>query len=426
MSWLSVSFELAFSDVEAVTDALFEAGALSVDVEDAEAGTAAEEAQFAEGGAADARAWRRNRVRALVAADTDVPGLARAACARAGIAPPDCRVEAVADQDWVRATQSQFPPMRISGRLWIVPTWHAAPDPAALNIVLDPGLAFGTGTHPTTRMCLNWLERVVTGGATVIDYGCGSGILAIAAMKLGAGERRGHRHRRAGAACGARECNSESGPRRISRGGRIAPAAAADIVVANILSRPLVVLAPLLAALTAPGGRLALAGVLASQAAEVGAAYEEWFEIGMEREEEGWVLLTGVRKDEGALMAMVTRCPACNTTFRVAAPQLQAQQGMVRCGRCLTVFDGFTTLSTVEDPAAPDTAQPPAAAEQALPAATVAAAPQDTASEPAFKLEPVSATELAAAASEPARDGDEEPRARTTRGISGRLPNNSP
>src|SRR5262245_16436443 len=187
MPWLSLSFEVNAADAEAVMEALLEAGAAAVDVEDAAAGSAREDAWFAEAGEESARLWRSNRVRALVPGDADARALLAAACARAGLAPPPSDVRAVADRDWVRETQAQFAPIRISPRLWVVPSWHAAPDPAALNIVLDPGLAFGTGGHPTTRLCLNWLERVIGGGEAVIDYGCGSGILAIAAMKLGAG-----------------------------------------------------------------------------------------------------------------------------------------------------------------------------------------------------------------------------------------------
>jgi ribosomal protein L11 methyltransferase len=186
MAWLSVSFELPADHVDALSDALLEAGAASVDVADAGAGAAAEEAVFAEAGVAAPRFWRRSVMSALVARGVDAAVLVETACARAGIAPPAWRVREVADEDWVRASRDQLAPVRISARLWIVPSWHEAPEPGAVNIVLDPGLAFGTGHHPTTRMCLRWLERLVRGGETVLDFGSGSGILAIAAMKLGA------------------------------------------------------------------------------------------------------------------------------------------------------------------------------------------------------------------------------------------------
>lgn len=295
MPFISLSFEVPSSEVEAVTDALLEAGALAVDVADAAAESDTEEALYAEGGPPAPGAWRRNIVRALVVGDADARALAGAACARAGVALPPYRVQPVADQDWVRGVQAQFVPIRISSRLWIVPTWHAVPDPQAVNIILDPGMAFGTGNHPTTRLCLNWLERAITGGESVIDYGCGSGILAIAAVKLGAGSALGIDidEQALLAARGNAIQNQVHIEFRAAadRAGR-----AANIVVANILSRPLMVLAPLLAGLTAPGGRLALAGILGSQTAEVCAAYGEWFEIGKESEEEDWVLLAGVRK----------------------------------------------------------------------------------------------------------------------------------
>ena len=296
MSWLSVCFEVTAPDVEAVTDALIAAGALAVDVEDAAAGSSMEDPQFAEAGATP-RAWRRNIVRALVAEGADAAALVGAACGRAGIALPDYRVQAIADRDWVRETQSQFAPIRISPRLWIVPSWHAAPEPAALNIVLDPGLAFGTGSHPTTQLCLRWLERRIRGGESVLDYGCGSGILAIAAMKLGAASAVGIDID--GQALLAARGNAIQNRVHVEFRAPDWPGRAADIVVANILAHPLIALAPLLARLTAPRGRLALAGVLASQAPEVCAAYAEWFDMAEDSTGESWVLLAGVKTGGG-------------------------------------------------------------------------------------------------------------------------------
>ena len=295
MPWLSVSFEVAANDVEAVADALLEAGAASVEVADADAGSSREQPLFAEPGSGDPRPWRRSAVTALVAEGTDAGALVSDACTRAGIAAPAYRLLPVADEDWVRASQDQFTPIRISQRLWIVPSWHQAPDAGAINIALDPGLAFGTGSHATTRLCLNWLERTIRGGESVLDYGCGSGILAIAAMKLGAARADGVDIDEQ--ALLAARGNAIQNRVEVDFRAAAAPTGrAADIVVANILSRPLVVLAPLLATLTATGGRIALAGILASQAAEVGAAYGQWFDIGTECEAENWVLLAGTRK----------------------------------------------------------------------------------------------------------------------------------
>ena len=294
MGWLSISFEIGSAGVETLSDALLEAGALAVDVADAAAGSDREEPLYAEGVDVP-RAWRRSVVRALVAGDTDAAAWVAATWARAGLEAVPYSVQAVADQDWVRVTQAQFVPIPVSSRLWIVPSWHAAPDPAAVNVVLDPGVAFGTGNHPTTRLCLRWLERTISGGETVIDYGCGSGILAIAAMKLGAAGATGIDIDEQ--ALLAARGNAIQNQVRVEfraaadRGGR-----AADIVVANILAHPLIVLAPLLAGLTAPRGRLALAGILAPQAPELCAVYGEWFDLGKDSEEENWVLLAGVRK----------------------------------------------------------------------------------------------------------------------------------
>jgi ribosomal protein L11 methyltransferase len=234
-------------------------------------------------------------VSALLAQGADAAALVETACARAGIAPPPCRVREVAEQDWVRASRDQLAPIRISPRLWIVPSWHDAPEPGALNIVLDPGLAFGTGHHPTTRMCLRWLERVLQGGETVLDFGCGSGILAIAAMKLGAARADGV-DIDAQALLAARRNAMHNRVQVTFHNAADALRQPARIVVANILARPLVVLAPLLARLTVQDGRLALAGLLAEQAGEVSAAYGQWFDFEAPEEDEGWALLSGVHR----------------------------------------------------------------------------------------------------------------------------------
>jgi ribosomal protein L11 methyltransferase len=200
----------------------------------------------------------------------------------------------VADQDWVRASREQFAPIQISPRLWIVPSWHAPPDPAAINLLLDPGLAFGTGSHATTRLCLQWLEREVRPGVSVVDYGCGSGILAIAALKLGARRADGvDIDERALLAARGNALHNRVDASFHSAAGAIRQPA--EIVVANILARPLIVLAPLLAGLTARGGRLALAGVLEEQAAEVREVYSPWFDFDPPVSDGGWVLLSGTR-----------------------------------------------------------------------------------------------------------------------------------
>jgi len=295
MSWLSVSFEVAAGDVEAVTDALLDAGAASVDVADARAGSAAGQSVFAEAGADPPRPWRRSLVSALLADKADAATLVARACARASIPLPPCEVRPIAERDWVRDSRDQFAPIRISSRLWIVPSWHTAPDPGAVNVTLDPGIAFGTGSHPTTRLCLRWLEGVIHGGESVLDYGCGSGVLAIAAMKLGAASAEGV-DIDGQALLAARNNAMHNQVEATFHSAADAMRRPARIVVANILAHPLVVLAPLLARLTAPRGRLALAGPLAGQAGEVRAAYEQWFDFDAPEDEEGWALLSGVRR----------------------------------------------------------------------------------------------------------------------------------
>jgi ribosomal protein L11 methyltransferase len=295
MAWLSLSFDLEASAVEAVSDALLEAGVVSVEVTDADAGSADERPVFDEPGVGGAREWQRSRVSVLVEEGTDAAALLAAACSRAGIATPPHRADPVEERDWVRASMDQFTPIRISPRLWVVPTWHEAPDPGAINLRLDPGLAFGTGGHPTTRLALRWLERTVRGGESVLDYGCGSGILAIAAMKLGAGRARGVDIDR-GALLAARRNALHNQVDASFHNAAGAIRQPAQIVVANILALPLIVLAPALARLTAPRGRLALSGLLEDQVEEVSAAYLRWFDFEAPELDEGWALLSAVRR----------------------------------------------------------------------------------------------------------------------------------
>lgn len=296
MAWRSLSFELEASQVEAVSEALLAAGAASVEVTDADAGSAAERPLFDEPGAGPApRAWRRSLVSVLVADTEDAAALLSAAFARAGIAAPSHRARRVEERDWVLASRDQFTPIRISRRLWIVPSWHEPPDPAAINLRLDPGLAFGTGGHATTRLALGWLERTIRGGESMLDYGCGSGILAIAALKLGAGRARGVDIDKA-ALLAARRNALQNRVKASFHSAAGAIRQPAQIVVANILAHPLIVLAPVLARLTAPRGRLALSGVLEAQGEEVAAAYRPWFDFDEPERDEGWVLLSAVRR----------------------------------------------------------------------------------------------------------------------------------
>ena len=295
MSWLRVTLTAEAGSVEALTDRLLQDGALSVEVTDADAGTPRERALFTEPDAAGATAWETTKISALFDERFDVATCVAQALRVAGLDPArGFDVERVADCDWVRATQSQFQPLRVSPRLWVVPTWHTPPDPAAINLIIDPGLAFGTGTHPTTRLCLNWLDRNLLGGERVLDYGCGSGILAIAALKLGAARAAGvdidpaallaARHN---AMQNQSKAQFESADRAVSAGH--------DVVLANILANPLKLLAPLFAPATRRGGRIVLSGILEPQADEVRNSYREWFDMDTTEHDEGWVLLSGFR-----------------------------------------------------------------------------------------------------------------------------------
>lgn len=282
--------------VEPVSDALMdELGALSVSVEDADADTEAEHALFGEPGMpAPAPGWDRSTLKALFdseAAATDAMTLLLAQDWAEGLAVHS--LQQVEEQDWVRLTQSQFAPVEITPSFWIVPTWHEPPAAAATMIRLDPGLAFGTGTHPTTRMCLRWIARhaAAVQGARVLDYGCGSGILAIGAGLHGAASVdavdidpaavESTRHNAA-----ANRVALQAGLAELAQGRY-------GVVLANILATPLKLLAPLLCGHLAPGGQLVLAGILARQADELTAAYAPWCRIGVLDEEDGWILMGG-------------------------------------------------------------------------------------------------------------------------------------
>lgn len=301
MSWQALIVEAEADRAESLSEALLEAGALSVDVLDADADTPDERPVFGEpvagvAGLPPAELWQHNRLTALFAAEDDVEAKLGAAVHAAGLAEiPRHRIETVEDDDWVRRTQSQFEPIRISQRLWIVPTWHTPADPAAINIVLDPGLAFGTGSHPTTRLCLRWLDQHIRGGESVLDYGCGSGILAIAAVKLGAGTVKGV-DLDPQAIQASRDNAAANGVNAHFYLPDEAPGGKSDVVIANILTNPLKLLAPLLANAARPGGRLALSGILEAQAGDVRAIYSQWFDFDPPIVEDGWVCLSGIKR----------------------------------------------------------------------------------------------------------------------------------
>lgn len=281
--------------VESVSDALDALDVLSVSVEDADARTPAEQALFGEPGLPPPKeGWQRSLVTALFPGEDEAAEAARLLEAQDFFA--GCRVlgvQAVPDEDWVRLTQSQFEPVEITPTFWIVPTWHEPPAAAREVIRLDPGLAFGTGTHPTTRMCLRWIARHPPAGARVLDYGCGSGILAIGAAKFGAAVIDAVDIDEA--AVQATLQNAQANGVALDAGLPDRASGTYPLVLANILATPLKVLAPLLCGHVAPAGHLVLAGILSRQAGELREAYAPWLHLDVADEEDGWILMTGQR-----------------------------------------------------------------------------------------------------------------------------------
>lgn len=295
MAWVSLKIEAQDNTADLISDTLMELGALSAIIEDANADTLDEQPIFGEPGDPPPGIWQQNLVSALFDEGIDVDKIMTDLHQQTKLTNLQYSTEHIHEQDWVRATQSQFDPIKITDNLWIVPTWHSAPNSDALNIILDPGLAFGTGSHPTTRLCLSWLTQSVSAQDSVLDYGCGSGILAIAAKKLGASHVVG----------------TDIDPQAIQSSFYNAEQNKVsadfyhttkyqtqefDIVVANILSSALSVLAPALAKSCKTGGKIALSGILKEQAADVSAIYAEWFMMDEPQYMDAWVLLTGTKK----------------------------------------------------------------------------------------------------------------------------------
>lgn len=268
MPWLAVTLDLEAGTAEAFGDALLAAGAQSVALE-------------------------AGRLSAILKPHEDADALIAAAARAAGVQSPRFTAQRLENRDWVRASQAQFAPLRV-GRLWIGPTWHEPPADAAV-VRIDPGLAFGTGSHPTTKLILADLERSLRGGERVLDYGCGSGILAIAAARLGAASVDAVDVDPDAVEAAAMNARLNEVKLRALAPESL-PAASYDLVLSNILFQPLVVLAPLLAARTASGGSIALAGILDAQAEELVAAYSPWFDAAPRASEEGWALVTGTRR----------------------------------------------------------------------------------------------------------------------------------
>ena len=292
MPWLQVRLAITPDQAETYEDALLEVGAVSVTFMDAE------DQPIFEPDLGTTPLWSHTHLLALFEADTDETSLIAHLTLLTGGELPQHQIEHIADQDWERSWMDNFKPMRFGRRLWIVPSWHDAPEPDAVNLLLDPGLAFGTGTHPTTALCLEWLDGQDLKDCNVLDFGCGSGILAIAALLLGAKQAVGTdidvqaleaSRDNAGRNGIADELFPLYLPEQL-------PQEQADVLVANILAGPLVALAPQLSGLVKSGGRLALSGILAEQGEEVAAAYAQDFDLDPIATLDGWVRITGRRR----------------------------------------------------------------------------------------------------------------------------------
>ena len=292
MSWLQLRLAITPEQAPTLEDQLLELGAVSVTFMDAE------DQPIFEPDLGTTPLWSNTHLLALFEADTDPEALLQHLRLLWQAELPPHELEKIEDQDWERSWMDNFHPMRFGERLWIVPSWHAAPEPDAVNLLLDPGLAFGTGTHPTTSLCLQWLDAQQLQGKTLIDFGCGSGILAIAGLLLGAEHAVG-----TDIDIQALEASRDNAQRNQVADDRFdlylpeqMPDTPADVLVANILAGPLVSLAPQLASLVKPGGLLALSGILAEQTDEILQAYRDDFELDPVANQEGWIRVSGRRR----------------------------------------------------------------------------------------------------------------------------------
>lgn len=292
MSWLQVRLAIQPSQAAQWEDSLFELGAISVSFMDAE------DQPIYEPDLGTTPLWTHTHLLALFEGDVDPQVLQQHLQLLGGSQTPELQMEKINDQDWERNWMVNFQPMKFGQRLWIIPSWHTPPEPDAVNVILDPGLAFGTGTHATTALCLEWLSGQPIKDCNVLDFGCGSGILAIAAKLLGATQ----------VTCTDIDSQALEATRENANRNGIAeqdllvylpedmPQQQFDVVLANILAGPLVELAPQLIQYTRPGGRIALSGILAEQAQEVRDAYSQDFDLAPTVDKDGWVCISGVRR----------------------------------------------------------------------------------------------------------------------------------
>jgi len=295
MSWTNLLVQTKKKEVDSISDFLLELGAISTSIQDSNLNQNNEELIFGEPNNQSQQFWENNTVQALFENSIDIEIIKAALMAKFDTPKNFIEASNIQDQDWVKLTQSQFSPIKIHDKLWIIPTWHEIQDKKALNLILDPGLAFGTGTHPTTHLCLLWLLDNVNRDVTVLDYGCGSGILGIAAKKIGAKKVFGVdiddqaiKSSRDNAEINNVEIFWNNTEIKVDYG--------TDLVVANILSSALSVLAPALAGHCNPNGKIALSGILQSQEKELKKIYSQWFDLQPTNYKDGWVLISGIKR----------------------------------------------------------------------------------------------------------------------------------
>jgi len=295
MSWTNLLVQTNKKEVDLISDFLLELGAISTSIQDSNLNQNNEELIFGEPNNQSQQFWENNTVQALFENSIDIEIIKAALMAKFDTPKYFIETSSIQDQDWVKLTQSQFSPIKIHDKLWIIPTWHEIQDQKALNLILDPGLAFGTGTHPTTHLCLLWLLDNVNRDVTVLDYGCGSGILGIAAKKIGAKKVFGVdiddqaiKSSRDNAEINNVEIFWNNTEIKVDYG--------TDLVVANILSSALSVLAPALAGHCNPNGKIALSGILQSQEKELKKIYSQWFDLQPTNYKDGWVLISGIKR----------------------------------------------------------------------------------------------------------------------------------
>ena len=293
MPWIQIKLDTSSDHAEELEDLLLETGACAVTLQDGK------DQPLFEPALGSTPLWHNTVVVGLYDAHTEMDDVVAYLKQSYQQQPfPTCKIEIVEDKDWEREWMTHFEPMQFGSRLWVCPSWKEVPDPEAINLMLDPGLAFGTGTHPTTALCLKWLEAQDMEGKKVIDYGCGSGILAIAALLLGADQLTG-----VDLDPQALEASMDNAQRNNITPEKLkvflpdqTPEETADIVVANILAGPLVQLAPVLAKYLEKGGRIALSGILSEQKESIVSTYSEWFDLDPVVYSEDWILVSGIRK----------------------------------------------------------------------------------------------------------------------------------